>query len=53
MESIFTATNLKTAAIVTIAALLAVNLTADQSALVRGGSMFAAALAGAFIATKF
>jgi len=47
------ATNLKTAAIVTVLVLLAANMTSTASPLVRGGVMFTSALGGLYIATKF
>lgn len=43
---------LKTAAVVTLATMLASNLTSTSSPLVRGGSMFVAAAAGLYIGAK-
>lgn len=52
MEFLAKPETLKTAAVVTIAVMLASNLTSTSSSLVKGGAMFGAALAGLFIATK-
>lgn len=47
-----TAQTAKQAAVITIAVMLASNLTSTSSSLVRGGAMFGAALGGLYLATK-
>lgn len=52
MGDLFTASNLKTAAVITLAVMIASNLTSSQSAIIKGVAMFGAALGGGLVATK-
>jgi hypothetical protein len=52
MGDIFSASNLKTAAVITLAVMIASNFTSTSSTLVKGFAMFGGALAGGYVATK-
>jgi hypothetical protein len=52
VTGIFATSNLKNAAVVVLAVMLAENFTSSQSTLIRGAAMFGAAAIGLHLASK-